>query len=46
MNTKKITLGLASLLLVSATMFTSCKKEKNEEDSDTASASDNSLAQQ
>jgi hypothetical protein len=46
MNTKKITLGLASVLLVSATLFTSCKKEKNEEDSDTASASDNSLAQQ
>jgi hypothetical protein len=46
MNTNKITLGLASLLLVSATMFTSCKKEKNEEDSDTSSASDNSMATQ
>jgi hypothetical protein len=46
MNTKKITFGLATLLLASATIFSSCKKEKNEEDSDTASASDNSLAQQ
>lgn len=46
MNTKHITLGLATLLLASASLFTSCKKEEKEEDSDTSSASDNSLAQQ
>ncbi len=46
MYTRKITLGLAAVLLASSAVFTSCKKDKNEEDSDTSSASDNSLAQQ
>jgi hypothetical protein len=46
MNTKKITFGLAALLLAGSTLFTSCKKKTSSEDSDTSSASDNSMAQQ
>jgi hypothetical protein len=46
MKTKQLTLGFALVALVSASIFTSCKKQENDEekDKDTASASDQSLA--
>jgi hypothetical protein len=46
MKTRKLTLALASLVLVSAVAFTSCKKKtKSDEDNDTTAAQDNSLAE-
>lgn len=45
MKTKQLTLSLALVALVSASIFSSCKKKDVEEkDNDTASASDQSLA--
>ena len=46
MNTKRIFIGITSIVVVAAMMFTSCKKkEKEEQDTDTAAASDNSYAE-
>ncbi|MDF2451118.1 MAG: hypothetical protein K0S26_622 [Bacteroidota bacterium] len=45
MKTRKLTLGLALAAIVTAGIFSSCKKkEKEEKDSDTAGAADQSLA--
>ncbi|MES2567985.1 MAG: hypothetical protein V4565_14015 [Bacteroidota bacterium] len=45
MKTRKLTLGLALAAIVSAGLFSSCKKkEKEEKDSDTAGAADQSFA--
>lgn len=45
MKTRKLTLGLALAAIVSAGIFSSCKKkEKEEKDSDTAGAADQSFA--
>jgi hypothetical protein len=46
MKTKQLTLGFALVALVSASFFTSCRKQENNEenDKDTAAASDQSLA--
>jgi hypothetical protein len=45
MKTKQLTLGLALAAIVSAGIFSSCKKkDKEEKDSDTAAAADQSLA--
>ena len=45
MKTRQLTLGIALVAIVSAGIFSSCKKkEKEEKDSDTAGAADQSLA--
>ncbi len=46
MKTKQLTFGLALVALVSSSFFTSCRKQENNEenDKDTAAASDQSLA--
>ena len=45
MKIKQLTLGFALVALVSSSFFTSCrKKDKEEKDSDTAAAVDQSLA--
>ncbi len=45
MKTKQITYAFASVVLASALTFTSCKKDNNEDDRDTAAASDNSYSE-
>lgn len=46
MKTKRVIIGIASLIVASGLLFTSCRKKKEEEqDTDTAAASDNSYAE-
>ena len=45
MKTQKITFGLVTIIMAGSIMFTSCKKPKRENDTDTNSAGDHSYAE-